>query len=242
MAKNQPGRIDAQPAFILHQYPYRETSRLLDVFSRDHGRLALIARGAQRPGSQLRAVLLGFQPVVVSWFGSGDVKTLHSAEWQGGIPQLAGLPLLCGFYLNELLIRLVPRDESSPQLFTAYYEAIRDLAFHRDQEKSIEPVLRNFERKLLQETGYGFDWRRTHDGAPVLPDQEYGVVPGQGVVPMQAHLPRYDGKFLLAFAAGNLHSDIILNQSKLLMRQIFAEILGGEVLHTRQLLMDLQKL
>ena len=242
MAKNQSGRVDAQPAFILHQYPYRETSRLLDVFSRDYGRLALIARGAQRPGSQLRAVLLGFQPVVVSWFGAGEVKTLHSAEWQGGIPQLAGLPLLCGFYLNELLIRLVPRDEPAPRLFTAYFEAIRDLAFHRDQEKSIEPVLRNFERKLLQETGYGFDWQHMHDGESVQSDHEYGVVLGQGIVQAQAHLPRYEGNFLLAFAAGDLHSDIVLNQSKLLMRQIFSEILGNEVLHTRQILLDLQKL
>ncbi|MBM5575512.1 DNA repair protein RecO [Deefgea sp. CFH1-16] len=90
-------RINLQPAFVLHQYAYRETSRLLDVFSRDHGRVTLYARGVQRPGSQIRSVLLGFQPLLLSWFGGGDLKTLHAAQWQPGLPQLSGLPLLCVF-------------------------------------------------------------------------------------------------------------------------------------------------
>lgn len=242
MAKPKTARIDAQPAFILHQYPYRETSRLLDVFSRDHGRIALVARGVQRPGSQLRAVLQGFQPVVLSWFGSGEVKTLHSAEWQGGIPQLAGLSLLCGFYLNELLLRLLPREESFPKLFAAYFEAMRDLARPNHNGVPVEPVLRNFERQLLQETGYGPDWRLTNTGEAVLPEQMYGFLPGQGIVPMRTGLPAYEGRFLLAFAKGELESEKSYTQSKLLMRQVFSAILGDQPLHTRQLLLDLQKL
>lgn len=240
MAKSKPQRIDAQPAFVLHQYPYRETSRLLEVFSRDHGRLAVVARGAQRPGSQLRAVLLGFQPVVLSWFGTGEVKTLHSAEWRGGIPQPTGLPLLCGFYLNELLLRLLPRDEPHPILFSAYFEAVRDLA--SGEKDSVEPILRNFERQLLQATGYGPQWRVTSGGVPVLPELEYAFLPGQGIVPARADHPRYEGSALLAFANGEIQSEKVLGPSKMLMRQAFSAILGDEPLHTRQLLLDLQKL
>ncbi|MBY0444194.1 MAG: DNA repair protein RecO, partial [Burkholderiales bacterium] len=128
MVRAAKQRVDTQAAFVLHQYPYKETSRLLDVFSRDHGRVMMVARGAQRPGSQLRSILLSFQPVLLAWFGVGELKTLHSADWQGGIPQLSGLPLLCGFYLNELLLRLLPRDEPHSLLFGSYFEAIRALS------------------------------------------------------------------------------------------------------------------
>lgn len=242
MARPKQGRIDAQPAFILHQYPYRETSRLLDVFSRDHGRLMLVARGAQRPGSQLRAVLLGFQPVILSWFGEGEVKTLHSADWQGGVPQLTGLPLLCGFYMNELLMRFLPRDDAHRTLFSAYFTAVRDLARLR-ADGAVEPVLRNFERELLQETGYGVNLRQVHSGEPLVPGKTYGLQSGLGLIsPANPDLPAYDAEALLAFAAGDLSSERTLAQAKLLMRQMLGHILGDEPLATRQLLLDLQKL
>lgn len=240
-SKPKVGRIDAQPAFILHQYPYRETSRLLEVFSRDHGRVAMVARGAQRHGSQLRAVLLSFQPVVLSWFGDGEVKTLHSAEWQGGIAQLAGLPLLCGFYLNELLLRLLPRDDPHPVLFAAYYEAVRDLA-QLATEGTVEPILRNFERCLLQQSGYAPDWRVTSEGVPVEDGRTYGFQPSLGIVPSRPDLPSYDGAVLRAFALGEVLLEKMQPQAKSLMRQVFASILGDTPLHTRQLLLDLNKL
>jgi len=241
MARPQKGRIDGQPAFILHQYPYRETSRLLDVFSRDHGRLMLVARGAQRPGSQLRAVLLGFQPVLLSWFGEGEVKTLHAAEWQGGVPQLSGQSLLCGFYINELLMRFLPRDDAHRALFVAYFNAIRDLA-HLTEGGSVEPILRNFERELLQESGYGVNWLQTDSGETVESDGQYGFQSGRGIVAPYEGAPVFDGHALLAFAAGDLSCDKVLIQAKTLMRQVLGGILGDEVLHTRQLLIDLQKL
>ncbi len=242
MVKAKQPRIDTQPAFILHQYPYRETSRLLDVFSRDHGRIAVVARGAQRPGSQLRAVLLGFQPVLLSWFGSGEVKTLHSAEWQGGVSQLSGLPLLCGFYLNELLQKILPRDEPQPSLFSAYFEAIRDLAGLPRENEIIEPVLRNFERQLLQASGYGVSWATTCDGGAVEAGQSYGFLPGVGIVLARSDLPCYEGSALLALSVGDFSSGKTLVQAKMLMRQAFAPILGDAPLYTRQLLLDLQKL
>ena len=102
-------KIEDEPAFVLHSYPFSETSLILDVFSRGHGRLPIMARGARRPKSSLRGVLMNFQPLQLSWFGKGEVRTLHSAEWQGGQPYLQGTALMCGFYLNELLLNLLAR-------------------------------------------------------------------------------------------------------------------------------------
>ncbi|GLS03263.1 DNA repair protein RecO [Chitiniphilus shinanonensis] len=234
-------RVDAQPALVLHQQPYRETSRLLDVFSRDHGRVAIVARGAQRPGSQARAVLLGFQPLLLSWFGAGELKTLHAAEWQGGIAQLAGLPLLCGFYLNELLQRLLPRDAPNPPLFAAYFEAIQALSLlPREPGAEVEPILRRFELALLSSLGYAPDWRITAEGQAVQPRQRYGFEPGSGLTPSgtRAGCP---GEALLALAAGSLEPQWLL-QVKPLMRQMIASLIGANPLHTRQLLIDLQRL
>lgn len=230
-------RVDIQPAFVLHQHAWRETSRLLDVFSRDHGRLSIVARGAQRPGSQARAVLLGFQPLLLSWFGGGEVRTLHAAEWQGGIPQLAGQSLLCGFYLNELLLKLLPRDTAHPVLFTAYFDAIRALSsLPRDAGQAIEPMLRRFELALLGELGYAPDWRRTATGEPIEAGQRYGFVSGHGLMPGD----QIDGRALLALA--DVPSDAALIQSKALMRQLVGSLVGSQPLHTRQLLIDLQRL
>ena len=103
MAQKQ--RVDQQAGFILHTHAYRETSLIVELFSRDHGRLALVAKGARRPMSALRGVLLAYQPLLVDWSGGGEVKTLVRAEWLGGQPMLSGKALLCGYYLNELLMR-----------------------------------------------------------------------------------------------------------------------------------------
>lgn len=240
--KGQP-RVDTQPAFILHQYAWRETSRLIEVFSRDHGRVSIAARGVQRPGSQLRGTLLAFQPLLMSWFGGTDVKTLHAAEWQGGIAQPSGLPLLCGFYLNELLVRLLPREEPQPRLFTAYYEAVRDLsALPAAAGNAVEPILRGFELALLSELGYGVDLAHDVTGAAVVPDQQYDFVAGQGLIVADSRGGRFDGDVMQALAKGLLADERALAQGKLLMRQALTVALGDAPLHTRQLLLDLQRI
>src|SRR5471032_3515668 len=104
-------RIAEQPSFVLHSYPYRETSLVLDVFSRDHGRVALVAKGAKRPHSALRGVLQTFQPLALSWSGKSEMRTLTGAEWVGGMLPLTGGALLCGFYVNELLVKFCAREE-----------------------------------------------------------------------------------------------------------------------------------
>ncbi|GGP19820.1 DNA repair protein RecO [Silvimonas iriomotensis] len=240
--KGQP-RVDTQPVFILHQYAWRETSRLIEVFSRDYGRVSIAARGVQRPGSQLRGTLLAFQPLLMSWFGGADVKTLHAAEWQGGMTQPAGLSLLCGFYLNELLVRLMPREEPQPALFAAYFEAIRDLtSLPVEAGSAVEPILRGFELKLLTELGYGVDLAHDIAGRNIEADQQYDFVAGQGLLLADSGRGRFDGAVLQELAAGRLADERVLAQGKLLMRQALTVALGDAPLHTRQLLLDLQRI
>ncbi len=120
-------RLDDQSAYVLHSYPFRETSLVVEVFTRHHGRVALVARGARRPRSAVRGVLLAFQPLLLSWYGKNELRTLHKAEWQGGMPQLQGRALICGFYLNELLLKLTAREDPHETLFERYTETLREL-------------------------------------------------------------------------------------------------------------------
>ncbi len=236
---SQPKRIENQPAFVLHHYPYRETSQIIEIITRDYGRVAMVARGARRPKSALRGVLLAFQPLLISWFGKNELKTLHAAEWQGGVPQLTGLPLMCGFYLNELLLHLLPREDAHPSLFSDYFAAIRGLASTAD----VAPVLRRFEMQLLQSLGYGADLARTSTGQSVKPDAYYRFVLQRGL----NEVDRPDetclrGATLLNMAAGVYSDAETLYQSKLLMRQLLGHYLGERPLYTRQLLRDLNQL
>src|SRR5215471_16166814 len=143
-------RQESREAFVLHSYPYRETSLLLDVFARGFGRVSMVARAARSPRSALRGVLLGFQPLALSWFGKGEVRTLARAEWIGGASRLQGEALMCGFYVNELLVRLLPREDPHDALFARYRDALDGLASAGDSGSA----LRSFERALLKELGY----------------------------------------------------------------------------------------
>ncbi len=148
--RSQPLRRDDQPAFVLHTYAYRETSLIVEAFTSEYGRVAMVARGAKRPRSELRGLLQGFQPLLLSWAGQQELKTLVKAEWRGGLPLVGGAALLCGFYLNELLLKLLPREDPHPRLFASYESALGDLAAGAEQA----PVLRRFELTLLTELGY----------------------------------------------------------------------------------------
>src|SRR3990172_6126372 len=143
-------RHDAQPAFVLHNYPYRETSLVLEVFTQHHGRVAMVARGARRPRSALRGVLLAFQPLLLSWSGRSELRTLYKAEWRGGLPQLKGVALLCGFYLNELMVKLLPHDDPHKALYRTYFDTLHALGKGGDHAAT----LRRFEKHLLKELGY----------------------------------------------------------------------------------------
>ena len=241
MASQDKNRLEAQPAFVLHSYPYRETSLIVEVFSRNFGRLPLVARGARRPKSALRGLLLAFQPLHLSWFGKSELRTLHSAEWQGGQPQLKGMALICGFYLNELMLRLLPRDDPHERLFLYYQETLRLLSAGND----FAAILRRFEKRLLQELGYALTLDREADsGEPVVAARDYRYVLERGPVRHSAGQIGVElrGKTLLDLAADDYGDPVTLQQGKVLMRTLLNHYLGDQPLHTRQLLKDLQQI
>jgi len=235
-------RLEDQPAFVLHSYPFRETSLLLEVLSREHGRVALVARGARRPRSVLRGLLMSFQPLSLSWFGKSELRTLHSAEWQGGQPQLQGTALLCGFYLNELLLNLMARDDPHEQLFDYYQRTLQRLASEPDHAAT----LRCFEKHMLQELGYALLLEHEADsGRPVNPALQYSYVIERGAIADRANAAEgltVLGKTLLDMAADDYRDPLSAQQSKQLMRMLLNHHLAGKTLHTRELIKDLQKL
>ncbi|AOK16147.1 DNA repair protein RecO [Burkholderia cepacia] len=235
-------RVAEQPAFVLHSYPYRETSLIVDVLTRDHGRLALVAKGAKRPHSALRGVLQTFQPLLLSWSGKSEVRTLTGAEWVGGMLPLGGDGLLCGFYANELLVKFCAREDPQPPLFNHYVLTLTRLAHG---EPAVQ-VLRSFERVLLRETGYAMALDRTVARRAVEPDRRYVFDPERGVrnadddVP--SHWPVIAGQTLLDMEQDDYHRAQTVAQSKTLMRFLLNTYLGGTPLATRQILIDLQNL
>jgi len=237
----RPFRVLAQPAFVLHSYPYKETSLIIDVFSRQYGRVALLAKGAKRPHSQLRGVLQTFQPLTLSWSGKSDLQTLTAAEWIGGMLPLERNALLCGFYLNEIIIKLLQRDDPQPLLFDKYVSTINQLAH-------IEPVpilLRKFELNLLKMAGVISDLSFcVQQRSTVLPGTLYIVDPESGTRPAQENEAgiKVFGKTLIDMQIENYSDADTQVQSKLLMRALLAHHLHGNPIHTRQILVDLQNL
>lgn len=227
-------RIRLQPAFILHRRPYRETSLLVEAFTRDYGRKGLVARGARRPGSGLRGMLEPFRPLLLSWSGRGELASLNGAEGAGG-PPLEGRTLWSGFYLNELLQRLLARDDPHPDLFRAYASALARLQAGGNQET----VLRGFERDLLDELGYGLLLEHEAEGGnPLNPDALYDYHLERGPVPLapggKARLP-VRGRSLLALAADELDDPAVLREIKPLMRATLRLYLGDRPLKSREL-------
>ncbi|MBS1170863.1 MAG: recO [Burkholderiaceae bacterium] len=235
------GRVAGQPGFVLHSTPYKETSLIVDLFTRDHGRVALVAKGAKRPHSKLRGVLQGFQPLSVGWSGKSELRTLIAAEWVGGMVPLEKSALLSGFYLNELLQKLLAREDPHPALFDHYVAALHELA----QGEPVPIALRKFELALLRETGVGGDWATcTETGGRVQPEAEYVVDPEFGPRPARQSdvWPRVSGKTLLDMTDEDYADAATQTQSKFLMRFLLAHHLGGAQVQTRQLLIDLSQL
>jgi DNA repair protein RecO (recombination protein O) len=235
-------RVDQEASFVLHSYPYKETSLIVEAFSRRHGRTALIARGARRPRSALRGVLHAFQPLRMSWAGSGELNTLVAAEWQGGLPFLAGSGLMCGFYLNELILRLLPRDDAHELLFDAYAESIERLG----RNEPTAGVLRRFEKRLLAELGYAMLLDRdAASGAPIDPALHYLYDPERGPLPVSGAAGGemvVRGSTLLDLDSDDFSSGETLQQARGLMRALIGQRLHGQTLHTRSVLLELQDL
>lgn len=249
---NLISRKESQPVYVLHSYPYLETSLVVELFTRSSGRVATIAKGARRPRSAMRGMLQSFQPLVATWSGKSELRTLHGMEWQGGLHVLKGQALICGFYLNELMLRLLPREDPHETLFEHYQQALQALA--GEEAQSI--VLRRYEIRLLQELGYALSL--THeagDGNAIDSELQYTFVPELGAVRQKSNVSGYQepdlqnqsgiqlrGKTLLDMAQDDYTDTQTLHQSKQLMRTLINHHLGDKPLHTRQLLIDLQQL
>jgi DNA repair protein RecO (recombination protein O) len=243
----QPQRRDDEPAFVLHTYPYRETSLIVEALTAGYGRVGMVARGAKRPRSELRGILQGFQPLLLSWSGQAELKTLIRAEWRGGLPLVGGSALLCGFYLNELLLKLLPREDPHPRLFAAYEAALTELAAGGEQA----PLLRRFEVQLLAELGYALPLVREADtDEPVDPAARYHYAfdrgprragsrapPGAGPA-----LPLVRGATLLALADGRYADAETAGEAKRLMREVLDHYLEQRGVESRRVVQDLQAL
>lgn len=233
---------DAQPAFVLHTYPFRETSLVVEAFTRNFGRVGLVARGARRAKSSLRGLMMAFQPLLLSWAGKSELRTLHKAEWQGGIPQLHGLGLMCGFYLNELLLKFLAREDPHEALYGVYQDAIIRLA----HEPEPAAILRRFEKALLKELGYELLLHReAESGRPIEADKHYTYVVERGPVmigPETDTQLAISGQTLIDLHNDDFASAMTLAQSKTLMRFLVNHYLGNQELLTRQLLREMQQI
>ena len=228
-------KVDLQACYILHSKPYRDTSNLLDVFSYDYGRIGLVARGARSARSRIQGLLQPFSPLLISWTGSGELYTLTHVEQVQKAYHLKAGNLMTGFYINELVMNFLHRDDPHPQLYERYQLTIAEL----EKNRYVEPVLRLFERDLLQETGYGllFDCD-AETGKPVEEDKLYTYQPDKG--PVISYVPdaselQIQGRTLLALNQDKITDPSILPEAKRLMRYLVSWYMGGKPLKTREM-------
>ncbi|MEC5211710.1 DNA repair protein RecO (recombination protein O) [Polaromonas sp. CG_9.5] len=245
-------RISNEPAYVLHRYDWSESSLILDVFTRHYGRVALVARGAKKPSSSFRPILLPMQPLHVAFGGDAEIRNLKSAEWQGGHVMPSGDALLSGYYLNELLMRLLARDDPHPVLFDAYAATVQLLASQNPD--TLQLALRAFELRLLRDIGLlPLLDVETATLAAVLPQQHYVLVAEAGLRLAHADdrvsLPGEQWQALQAsLTEKSLFSDTLracvpaANALKLQLRNLLHYHCGVRVLKTRQMMMDLQAL
>ena len=229
---NQAVRVEFEPAYILHVRPYRETSLILEIFTPGYGRVGLVARGARRPKSPLRGILNPFQPLRLSWIGAGELATLVQAE-QGGVSAgLRGDAVMAGFYVHELLLKLLQRHDPHPHLFGHYATMLASMA----EGQLVEKLLRVFELELLREIGYALSLDCDALKHEVLrPQQLYVFRPEQGAVPAEhGEEPCFSGAELLAIGRLELDDANCLRNAKRLLRHVVDYHLGGKLLQTRR--------
>lgn len=223
-------RISQHPAYILHYKAYRETSMLLDVFTQDYGCISLVARGVRQSKSQWRALLQPFVPLLISWQGKSELMTLSTAEARGLPITLTGERLMSGFYLNELLTRLLHKHDPHPQLYTIYHHTLLELQGLGPLQK----ILRLFEKKLLLELGYGLYLEN------INADLNYWFHPELGFTlceteGMYAKATVFSGRHLLMLKNEDLQDVDALREMKRLMRMALAPLLGAQPLHSKKL-------
>jgi DNA repair protein RecO (recombination protein O) len=228
-------RITLQAAFVLHSRPFNETSLLLDVFTCTHGRIALIAKGARLARARFRGLLRPFLPLQLSWSGKTELMSLTAAECVSTPFHIQGNGLFSGLYLNELLVRVLPRFDPYPEIFHAYQRMLGVL--HDAHAADLESGLRLFEKTLLAELGYGFALdKETGNGLPIQAERFYVFMPGRGLdqcMPHDTGERIFSGKSLLALHHGVLDEVEDLRAAKRLHRIAMHALLGEKRLKSR---------
>ncbi len=247
-------RVTDEPAYVLHRYDWSESSLILEVLTRHHGRVALVAKGAKKPSSNFRPILLPLQPLHVAFGGDAEIRNLRSSEWMGGHVMPTGESLMAGYYLNELLMRLLARDDPHPALFDAYALTVHIIAQKASEDRVLEVALRAFELMLLREIGFlpSLD-TQTASLAALQADAAYVLVPEGGL-----RLAHADDRASLlgaqwtalqtALDAAEPFSALLqacstcLQPLKSQLRTLLHYHCGVKTLKTRQMMMDIQSL
>ena len=240
---SEPRRVQLQPAYVLHHRPYRDTSRILELFTRDYGRLSVFARGARsarKAGAALTSILQPFNRLLVSWSGKGEAGQLTAAEFDGAVSALPPDRLVSGFYLNELLLKLFTRHDSHPDVFSLYGATLDALKVEAEGARP----LRRFEKRLLDALGYGLALDRDIDARPLDASYAYryrleqaatridGVAEGDGI---------FSGSTLLALAREDFSDPAVCAETRVLLRAALDRCLEGKELRTRQVMLALKK-
>ena len=245
-------RISDEPAYVLHRYDWSESSLILEVFTRHYGRIALVAKGAKRPSSSFRPILLPMQPLHVAFGGDAEIRTLKSAEWQGGHVMPTGDALLSGYYLNELLLALLARDDPHAALFDIYSRVVQIIA--SEHGEVLQAALRTYELLLLREVGFlpQLDVQ-TLTLRPLEPTTRYVLVPEGGL--RQAH--EQDRVGLTGEQWTELQASVqdqtpftttlracaaMMSELKPQLRALLHYHCGVKTLRTRQMMLDIQSL
>ena len=238
-------RINLQPCYVLHQRPYRDTSALVDMFAKDYGRVTLVAKGVRTKKSRWAGQLQSFRPLLGSWMGRGELATLTALEADGPAALISPKWFASGFYLNELLMRLLIRHDPHPELYTVYQTTLSNLTI-LSQEKSEQIdflhqcTLRIFEKCLLEELGYGLTLdHEVETGQAVVAQNQYHYQLERGPVSSDGEIVEgipISGAGLLALANAEFQDETQLRETKRLMRAVLARYLGDKPLYSRELL------
>jgi DNA repair protein RecO (recombination protein O) len=233
-------RVQQQPAFILHHRPFRDTSQILDVLTRDHGKVAVVARGSRSSKSRLAGILRPFMPLRVSWVAKSDLGTLTGAEAAGAPGNLRGDALLSAYYVNELMLHFLHRHDPQPEIYELYTEVIPRLG----SSDNLASILRAFELELLGLLGYAVSLDKqagTHQD--VEPERNYEYRVEQGPVPVDRSEGSlvFDGETLLAIGAGRFDDAGVLRAANRLLREVVDHHLGGKELRSRKVLLEVHR-
>ena len=234
----QSTKQENEIVYVLHTYPFKETSLIVEIFSKVHGRISIVAKGARRPRSLVRGMLQSFQSLQATWSGQGEMKTLHSIDWCDALLQIEGDALICGFYINELLMRLLPKEDPHEKLFDFYHQTMEFLSM----KNHLSVTLRRFELKLLQELGYELPLLNDENGEPIKPNKiyNYEVAYGPSETKNSSEGVSLIGKTLIDMAGDDYKDPTTEMQSKQLMRYLISHYIGEKPLNSKKLFLHLE--